>query len=117
MNMIRHEDKRVQRKAPLTPIVVNGFQEQSRMRFDNKQSASLPRREGHKIRSGRRDESYRFQERPQRLKPDLFFEPNSARVKLVPFPMLFFSLFSFWETNRLTLLSTKKMPKTLRAES
>lgn len=113
MDMIWHEDKGVQRKAPLTPIVVNGFQEQSRVVFDNEESSSLPGREGHKIRSGRRDESYRFQKRPQRLKPNIFSKPNAARVELVPFPMFFFSFCPFWEADRLTPLSKKKLPNTL----
>jgi hypothetical protein len=39
--------------------------------------------------------------RPQRLKPHLLFEPKSARVELVPFPVDFSEDgFSIWETER-----------------
>lgn len=97
MNMIRHEDKRVQYEATFAPVMIKSLEEQSRVRFDNEESSSLPGREGHKIRSGGRDESYRFQEKPQRLKPNVLFQSNSARVELVPFPMLLSEPVSFWE--------------------
>lgn len=99
MNMIRHKDKRVQYEATFAPVMIKSLEEQSRMRFDHKQSASLPRREGHKIRSRRRDESYRFQEKPQRLKPNVLIQSKSARVELVPFPMLLSEYVSFWESD------------------
>ena len=109
MYVIRHEDKRVQRKASFTPIAVNGFQEQSRVRFDHEESAPLPCREGHKIRSWWRQESCRFQMRPQRLKPTIFPKANSARVELVPFPALFPPLVShFGNGGRLDFLLNKQ---------
>jgi hypothetical protein len=105
MNMIGHEDKRMQRIAALAPVVVNSFQEQSRVRFHNEEPAPLPCREGHKIGSGRRKESCRFQVKPQRLKPNILSKANSARVELVPFPVHFFSLFPVLEmTDRLDFL-------------
>ncbi len=84
MNMIGHEDKGMQCKAPLAPILVNSFHEQSRVRFNDEESAPLPYRKGHKIGSWRRDESYRLQEKPQRLKPNTISKPNSARVNSCP---------------------------------
>jgi hypothetical protein len=89
MNMIGHEDKRMQRIAPLAPLVVKSFQEQSRVGVSHKKSASLPCRERHEIGSGRRKESCGFQVKPQRLKPNILSKTNSARVELVPFPALF----------------------------
>jgi hypothetical protein len=89
MHMIRHENKPMQRESSFAPVAVNGFQEQSRVRFDNEESAPLPCREGDEISSGRRKESGGFQEQPQRLKPKIFSKPNPARVELVPFPVVF----------------------------
>lgn len=97
MHMIWHKDKRVQLNSTLATVVVNSFQKQTRIRFNNEEPAPLPRREGHKVRSRRRDRSYRFQRRPQRLKPELLSKSNSARVELVPFPMSVFFTFSFRE--------------------
>jgi hypothetical protein len=45
MNVFRHENKRVELKAPLAPMPIDGFKEDARVRFYDEQSSSLPGRE------------------------------------------------------------------------
>src|SRR5439155_24331289 len=67
------------------------------MRFDNKKSAALPRGKCDEVRAGSRHEASWLQSEPQRLEAACRHKPTSARVELVPFPVLFSLAFPFWE--------------------
>ncbi len=89
MNVFGHNNERVQLVPSLATISVKRFQEKADVGFHDEQPPALPCREGHKISSGRGDESSRFQSKPQRLEAASFAETKSARVELVPFPVIF----------------------------
>src|SRR5258708_28286661 len=89
MNVFGHNNEGVQFVPSLATISVKRLQEEPHVRFDNEQSATLQCRERHEISARRGDESSRFQSKPQRLEAASFAETNSARVELVPFPVIF----------------------------
>ena len=61
VDMLVHDNKRVDLEAAFASVAIHGSQEQAHVILDHKQPASLPRRKGAEISSGRRDESSRFQ--------------------------------------------------------
>jgi hypothetical protein len=87
--MLWHKDERMQFVAPLAAISVKRVQEKANVGFHNEQPATLPRTERHEISSRRGDESSRFQSKPQRLEAASFAKTKTARVELVPFPVIF----------------------------
>jgi len=62
MNMLGHKDEGMELKSAFVAISVQSFQEKADIVLDDEESATLPRREGDEISSGRRDESSRLQE-------------------------------------------------------
>ena len=66
------------------------------MVLDLEKSSVIPGSEGYEISSGRRKQSGRPQEQPQRLKAAVLFQPKSARAELVPVQVIFLeSVFRF----------------------
>jgi hypothetical protein len=62
MDMFGHDDEGVELISSFATISVQSLQEESDVVLDDEQPATLPRREGNEISSGRRDESSRLQE-------------------------------------------------------
>jgi hypothetical protein len=62
MNMFGHEDEGGDLKSPFAAMSEEGLKEEADIVLDNKESTTLPSREGDEISSGRRDESSRLQE-------------------------------------------------------
>jgi hypothetical protein len=91
MNVLRHQNKSMQVLPTLAPMPIEGSQKNSNAGFDHEQSSALPRAKGHEVSSRRRNGSYGLQSKPQRLKAATTFQTESARVKLVPFPVDFFA--------------------------
>lgn len=89
MNVFGHDHKRVYFESTFTPVPIHSYEKEAHVIFDDKESASLPRGERYEISSGRKDESSRFQEQTSAAKAAIFDQPKSARVKLVPFPVVF----------------------------
>jgi hypothetical protein len=89
MHMLGHQNKCVQFISALMAMPIQSFQKNADVRFNDEQSAALPRRESYEISSRRRDKSRRLQSKPQRLKAASASEHKSARVELVPFPVIF----------------------------
>ena len=69
MNVLRHDDERVQFVAPFATIAIDRLQQEPDVRFDCKQFAAVESRESHEIGSGRGDESSRLQEIPSASRP------------------------------------------------
>ena len=88
MNMFRHKDKCVQFIAAFATIPIYRLQEEASVRLDNKQSPALPGRERHKVSSRRGDESSRLQRETSAAGSRGFTQTKSARVELVPFPVI-----------------------------
>ncbi len=61
MDVLRHEDKRVELIAAFAAVSVKRCEKHTNIGLNNEQSASLPGREGYKIGPGRGDESSRLQ--------------------------------------------------------
>jgi hypothetical protein len=61
MNMLGHQDKRVQFVSAFAAMPIEGLQEESHVRFDNEQPTAVPRRESNEIGSGWGNESSRLQ--------------------------------------------------------
>jgi hypothetical protein len=95
MHVLGHNNKRMQFVPALAAMPIQNLQKDSNVRFDREQSAALPRPECDEIGSRWRDEPYRFQSKPQRLKAASTSEVKLARVELVPFPVIFRAKFSF----------------------
>ena len=72
MNVLRHQDERVQSVAVFAAVAIKGFQEEAHVVFDHEQSSTLPRRKCHEIGSGRGDESYGLQEQTSAAKAASF---------------------------------------------
>src|ERR1700722_19535077 len=70
VHVVGHQHKSMQAEFPLPAIAIKSLQEKSRIRFDDKESSTLKRREGHETGSRRRHQSRRFHGAgPQCLKP------------------------------------------------
>jgi hypothetical protein len=89
MDMLWHNDESVQFEALPATISVKRLQEKTNVSFHNEQSATLKCTERHEISCRRRDESSRFQSKPQRLEAASLAKTKSTRVELVPFPVIF----------------------------
>ena len=61
MNMLGHNDKRVQSVTAFATVPVNRLQKKAHVSFDGKQFPASVRRECYEISSGRGDESSRLQ--------------------------------------------------------
>jgi hypothetical protein len=61
MHMLGHDDKRVQLVSALAAMPIERLQEKLHVRFDHKQPAAIPSREGYEVSSGRGNESSRLQ--------------------------------------------------------
>jgi len=62
MDMLRHNDERMEVKSAFAAVAIHGLQKESNVIVDYEQAASLPGLERYEISSGRRDESSRLQE-------------------------------------------------------
>jgi hypothetical protein len=89
MDVLWHEDKRMQFVAAFATMPVKCFQEKPDVRLDDEHSPAMPGREGYEVGSRRGDEPSRLQSKPQRLEAASFAQTKSARVELVPFPVIF----------------------------
>jgi len=72
MNVLRHDDERMDLKAALTAVSVEGLEEDAHVVFNDEKTTSLPSREGYEVSSGRGDESSRLQERTSAAKAASF---------------------------------------------
>ncbi len=61
MDVLGHDDERVQLELAIAAIAIQSLQEESDVIFDDEESAPLPGRESYEVRSGRRKESARSQ--------------------------------------------------------
>jgi hypothetical protein len=89
MHMLRHQNKRMEFIPPLAAVTIKSLQEDSDVRFNHEQSATVRRNKGDEISSRRGDKPRRPQSKPQRLKAASVSELKLARVELVPFPVIF----------------------------
>jgi hypothetical protein len=89
VDMVRHENECMQLELSLSPIVIQRFQKQPRVRFHHKESSALEGGEGYEVRSGRRNQSSGFHQgcpsaaEAGRSKD----QPNVVRLKVAPFPV------------------------------
>jgi hypothetical protein len=79
----------VQEISPFAAVIIKRFEKEPGMVFNLKKPSILPGSKCYEVGSGRRKESGRLQEQPQRLEAAVLFQPKSARVELVPFPVDF----------------------------
>jgi hypothetical protein len=89
MYVLGHENEAVHLIAPLPPVSVEGCEKQANKGLDYEQSATLPCRKRHELSAGWGYQSSRLQSKPQRLEAASFAQTRSARVELVPFPVVF----------------------------
>jgi hypothetical protein len=61
VNVLGHDDERVQSVAALAAMPIECLQEEPHVRFNDEQLAAIPRREGQEISSKRGEESSRLQ--------------------------------------------------------
>jgi hypothetical protein len=98
MNMLRHDDKRVQGVAPFAAIAVDRLQQEPDVRFDGKQFSAVESRESHEIGSGRGDESSRLQgETSAAGSRTSALTLNWHEWNSCPSRWFFVRSFSFWE--------------------
>ena len=94
MHVLGHEDEAMQLIAALPAVSVEGSEKQTNIRLDKEQPSTLPCRKCGEIGSGGGDQSSSLQSKPQRLEAASLAQIKSARVELVPFPVVF-SMASF----------------------
>ena len=94
MDMFRHHDKGMQCKAAFASIAIDRLQEEAGMVLDHEKPSTLPGGTRDEIRSRRGDESYRLQGQTSAAEAASFTHAKSARVKLVPFPVDFSSVYA-----------------------
>jgi hypothetical protein len=98
MNMLRHDDERVQFVSPLATISIDRLQENPDVHFDDKQFTSIESRERHEISSGRGEEASRLQRQTSAAESRASFETlNWHEWNSCPSRLFFASRFSFWE--------------------
>jgi hypothetical protein len=61
MRMVGHDNKHMQLVSPIAAMPIERLQEKLHVRFDHKQPAAIPSREGYEVSSGRGNESSRLQ--------------------------------------------------------
>ncbi len=72
MNVLGHEDERMQSIAAFAAISVESLQEEANIVLDNEKFSTLPRRESDEVGSGRGDESSRLHEQTSAAKRRVF---------------------------------------------
>lgn len=89
MNVFWHHNEGVNLKAAFAAVAVHGLKEHAHVILDDEQPAPVPGRERYEVSSGRGDKTSRLQEQTSAAKAAIFAKPKSARVELVPFPVVF----------------------------
>jgi hypothetical protein len=72
VDVLGHDDERVELKSRFTTVSVESLQEKTNVVLDNKKATSLPGRECNEIRAGWRDEASGLQEQTSAAKAAIF---------------------------------------------
>ena len=88
MYMLRHDYKGVEPVTAFTTVAKKSCQKDSYIVLDNEESSTPPGAESYEVSSRRRNKSSRLQEQTSAAKAGRFANSRSARVELVPFPMI-----------------------------
>ena len=88
MDMPGHQNEGVDLKSAFAAVAEHGGEEDAHIVLDHEQPSAPPSRECYEVGSGRRDKSSRLQEQTSAAEAAIDFARLTARVELVPFPVM-----------------------------